>query len=1025
MLERLRDEGLLERDLLIHVETAGLQAHYADLGFDFPICMGPLAIAAPGPAPRTPGRAARVVYIGEAREEKGYERLPEIVAAIQAAHDGPLEFLLQSYSNVSNATPAIAAAKAELARMNGHPDPIALPEELDHDAFLAAIDSADVILMPYDARAYRTRGSGVVYDAISRRVPVVCTPGTDMIGTFAGMGVFSPEADTAAAFGACVAEVLGGEVPFPDAAISRFGIDNFIATLTGLHDPAPRPAAPAEPAPLVCYIPALPVDGGHGFVQRAHLVMLSQMEASTVVLGLPWANIIDGLAYFKRDTVVRYFDDPVWRSKPLYFVGLNDTESFRRIFARYHRRDVELFHHDAFEALVRDYITLGPVFTAFLALRHPDRVVANYTWMAPLAQRLQDLTGARTVCEVHDFQTQQNVFRRQSRAAAAALSAATDPDAAPVTETVFDRGFAAEAAAEARTLHDFDERVFISRTLQEDLARHGGPEGAVIYPPNATLPAPETFNLDRDDLLDGDHLAELDLSRLAPNMADPGRSHAIDVVFVGTAHAANITSLRFFLDDVLPLLPQERRINIFIVGNIEQGFTPEQKDALAARHVFFMGRVTSVTDWYLAAKVVLLPVIEGTGFPTKVIEALSLGQCFSAMAGAFYELAGQIGDDFAVARDAGEMAADIAHLLADPQARAARGAAGQAFYRRIFGFGDYLDRWGRVLDLPVAGTVDQPAPSHVESGTAVDWLIRLAALPLDGTAVFLGPRTTGLGGDWSHPEPEFRWIDGTTAHVTFRAVDGPARVSGVFLGLRLGQARGPVTVLADGVFVGRFAAGTEFAVHYLPFRAAHVVADVMTLTLIVPLAPQAGEDTRNLSALFSYIRVQTDPEDTPQDPEIPVRMAAPGRLRWWSDHGSEGPYPDLGLPNRFRWIGQRGLHIDYSLDADQATEGTPVFVQIDGFTALPHQSLVALSGARVLARMSLPGGRDSRVPFTRLLPLGEGTLTLRPTRTLRFPAPDGRDAGFAVTGLRVFRATGHGILAPRAYIGNIVIRADA
>lgn len=117
-------------------------------------------------------------------------------------------------------------------------------------------------------------------------------------------------------------------------------------------------------------------------------------------------------------------------------------------------------------------------------------------------------------------------------------------------------------------------------------------------------------------------------------MADPGCNHAIHVAFVGTAHSANITSLCFFLDNVWPLLSQERRINIFIVGNIEQGFTPEQKDALATRYVFFTRRVTSVTDWYLAAKVVL-PAIESTGFPTKMIKALSLGQCFSAMAGIF------------------------------------------------------------------------------------------------------------------------------------------------------------------------------------------------------------------------------------------------------------------------------------------------------------------------------------------------------------------------------------------------------
>ncbi|MFT6536684.1 MAG: glycosyltransferase involved in cell wall biosynthesis [Loktanella salsilacus] len=1036
VLERLRDEGLLGQDLLIHVETAGLKSHYAALGFDFPICMGPLTILAPdtaaqaAPTPVQGTAPKRVVFVGEARAEKGFDRLPKIVAAIQAAYPGNLEFVLQSYTNASNDSPAITDAKMQLAQMDGRPHPIALPGELDYDAFLATIDAADLILMPYDADAYRTRGSGVVYDAISRRVPVVCTPGTDMIGTFAGMGVFSPDMDTTEGFGDTVAAVLSGETPFPDTAIARFGIDRFISTLTTLHSPGPCPAAPDTPAPLVCYIPALPVDGGHGFVQRAHLAMLSHMAADTMIVGVPWANIIDGLAYFKGDTVVRYFDDQLWRGKPLYFVSLNDTENFRRLFNRYHRHDAELFHVDAFEELIRDYVTIGPVLQAYLNLRTPDRIVANYTWARPLAQRLHDLTGAPTICEVHDFQTQQNVFRRQSRAESATLLLTKNPDAPAVTETVFDRGFAAEAASEASALHSFDRRVFISRTLQEDLARHGGPDGDVIYPPNVALPAERDFDMDRADLLDGDHLQQLDLAQLTPGHGAQGQSHSIDIVFVGTAHAANIASLRFFLDDVLPLLPQKQKINIFIVGNINQGFQPDEKAALAARNVFFMGRVTSVTDWYLASKIVLLPVIEGTGFPTKVIEALSLGQCFSAMSGSFYELAAQIGGTFPAAHTAAQMANDIVLLLSDPAARTARGKAGQAFYDRIFGIGDYLARWSDVLALPVAKTTLQPPLPHVECPDAVDRLLRLAAIPLDDAAMFMGQRLTGLAGDWSNPEPEARWIDGTTAHLFLRAPNGPREVTGVFIALRIRHSRGPVTVLANGVPQGSFVAGPQTQVHYLPFAKPLTVCDVMTLTLITPhTAPDGGEDTRSLSALVSYMRVEA--RDAPSDDDmplydIPVTVNATGRLHWWSEHQSEGPYPEQGLPNRFRWIGAGGMHVDYTDGANpDLLQTDPVFLQIDGFTQMQHQSLVVTLGEQVITRLPLAGNSHGRTPFTRIIPLHEGTVTLRPSRTQRFAPPDGRSAGFAVTGLRVFTATGHGDRIAQNYIGNLVIRSDA
>lgn len=87
--------------------------------------------------------------------------------------------------------------------------------------------------------------------------------------------------------------------------------------------------------------------------------------------------------------------------------------------------------------------------------------------------------------------------------------------------------------------------------------------------------------------------------------------------------------------------------------------------------------------------------------------------------------------------------------------------------------------------------------------------------------------------------------------------------------------------------------------------------------------------------------------------------------------------------------------------------------------------MILTVGEQVIARMKLVGNSHGRTSFTQIVALHECTATLRPARTQRFAPPDGRSAGFAVTGLRVFNATGYGDLIIQNYVGNLVIRKDA
>ena len=100
----------------------------------------------------------------------------------------------------------------------------------------------------------------------------------------------------------------------------------------------------------------------------------------------------------------------------------------------------------------------------------------------------------------------------------------------------------------------------------------------------------------------------------------------------------------------------------------------------------------------MAAKVNLLPVIEGTGFPTKVLETLSMGQAFAVSRYAFYELHEDAAAYFPVLDTAQEWLVDTLALLVSREEREARARAGWEFAQQHFNRQSYADTWAQALD---------------------------------------------------------------------------------------------------------------------------------------------------------------------------------------------------------------------------------------------------------------------------------------------------------------------------------------
>lgn len=164
-------------------------------------------------------------------------------------------------------------------------------------------------------------------------------------------------------------------------------------------------------------------------------------------------------------------------------------------------------------------------------------------------------------------------------------------------------------------------------------------------------------------------------SRFAPL---PGATAVPDrLLFFGRLdYYPNVDGLAHFVDDVLPLVQQQRPgVELVVVGSGDRA----QADAIAARNpaVRVLGRVPEVLPELAAASVVVVPLRAGGGTRLKIVEALSAGRPVVSTSVGAEGIQVTSGDELLLADTPAAFADGVVALLADP-ARAERlGAAGR------------------------------------------------------------------------------------------------------------------------------------------------------------------------------------------------------------------------------------------------------------------------------------------------------------------------------------------------------------
>ncbi len=149
------------------------------------------ALPAPRPAaPVTATRPCRFVFMGPAREEKGFDLLVQAVPLMLAC-GRPLQLVLRVTRLAPRHAQALQAFEAQGVSVQ-------VDDFIAEADYFQALGEGDVALLPYDPTEYRVKNSNIVSEALAMGVPVVVPPGANAL---------------TAALAALKAEGAGAEMP--------------------------------------------------------------------------------------------------------------------------------------------------------------------------------------------------------------------------------------------------------------------------------------------------------------------------------------------------------------------------------------------------------------------------------------------------------------------------------------------------------------------------------------------------------------------------------------------------------------------------------------------------------------------------------------------------------------------------------------------------------------------------------------------------------------------------------------------
>jgi glycosyltransferase involved in cell wall biosynthesis len=111
-------------------------------------------------------------------------------------------------------------------------------------------------------------------------------------------------------------------------------------------------------------------------------------------------------------------------------------------------------------------------------------------------------------------------------------------------------------------------------------------------------------------------------------------SDQIDLLFVGQSTDPNCTAMKWFFEEVWPLIA-DRGYHVKIVGQVDMLVRRDLPEIYRTFRSLFVGPIPELAPSYRAARCVFAPMVSGTGVSIKTVEALALGKPFVGTSKAF------------------------------------------------------------------------------------------------------------------------------------------------------------------------------------------------------------------------------------------------------------------------------------------------------------------------------------------------------------------------------------------------------
>jgi glycosyltransferase involved in cell wall biosynthesis len=184
MLGWLRAAALLNRRVFLYAETARLADWIEAIAGARPALAPYPVFTEPRPAPARRRRALRIGYLGQARCEKGFDRLAAILRRLEALH-GQAAARRHDVPAISALVHAAGSERmARLFEQSARDLRIELElidRTVDEDEYQGILQKIDILVLPYDIDRYARKGSGIVQEALANAIPFVCSAETALV----------------------------------------------------------------------------------------------------------------------------------------------------------------------------------------------------------------------------------------------------------------------------------------------------------------------------------------------------------------------------------------------------------------------------------------------------------------------------------------------------------------------------------------------------------------------------------------------------------------------------------------------------------------------------------------------------------------------------------------------------------------------------------------------------------------------------------------------------------------------------